>query len=97
MNAIYTTLAIGAGILCGIVSGYLVGRYQAQLIDKIRTLQESREEPPEEPVVTMGAYEPKVFLPQSDDRPVGVIESKTPERVAFETEQAIEREARGIK
>lgn len=44
----------------------------------------------------MGVYAQPKLIPQEDGRKVGVIDTKTPERLAFETEQAIEHEGRRI-
>lgn len=94
--------AIVLVIICIIVVSttlsYLLGRYQNKLVDKIRTLEEQRREPTIEPSVTMGSYmKPKPVSTASDDKATGIAEPKTPERVAWETEQAIEAEGLGHK
>lgn len=76
--------------------GYLAGRYASNLANEIRTLREKSREERAKPAVTMGEYTPPAAVgTTTDDRAVGIVESKTPERVAFETEEAIEKEALG--
>jgi hypothetical protein len=78
--------------------GYFLGRYQSVLIDKIRTLEAGNNQPvPEKPTVIMGGYAPiQAVSTATDDRSAGLVESKTPERVDWETKQAIEKEGRGL-
>lgn len=81
------------------IGGYYVGRYQGSLIDKIRTLeQQGRKPEPEKPVVLMGeSYQPPRQVSTAPDtkRVAGLVETKTPERLDWETTQAIENESRG--
>lgn len=82
-------LAAILGVLGGSALGYLLGRYQSHLVDKIRTLTEqSRQEPlpePEKPVVTGGAYQPpKEVSTSADKKKAGLVETKTPERLDWE-------------
>lgn len=78
------TLVLGVGI------GYLSGRYQATLIDKIRTLEGQTREVAK-PTVTMGVLTPPKAVSESD-APVGIAEAKTPQRVEYEAEQETERQ-----
>ena len=87
MNALLLACIVSMGVIG--VGAYLLGRYQAHLLDKIRTLGE---QPKEEvkPVITMGEYErPKTLT--TTDSPVGLVETKTPQLVEFEAEQETER------
>lgn len=94
-------LGIGA-VVClatGVV-GYLLGRYQSDLIDKIRTLEEqSREKPlePEKPTVAGGAYQPpnEVSNTPSKERRAGLVETKTPQLLEWENDNNIEKQALG--
>lgn len=82
------TLLFGGGI------GYYLGLYQNRLLNKIRTLEEAT--PYEtEPVVTMGAYESTKEINETD-AVTGLVEVKTPQRIEWEAEQAIEKEGRGL-
>jgi hypothetical protein len=84
-------------LLLGGVGGYYLGRYQSHILDKIRTLEEQRREPASKPTITMGEYSaPKPVSTAPDNRAVGLVETKTPERVQYETTEAIEREGRGF-
>lgn len=77
-------------LVLGGVLGYLIGRYQATLIDKIRTLQGQTREVVE-PAVTMGVLTPPRDMGETD-APVGIVESKTPQRVEWEAENATEKQ-----
>lgn len=67
-----------------------MGRYQAALIDKIRQLENNPVELPK-PTITMGVLEPPQQLNETD-APVGLVETKTPQRIEFEVEQETERQ-----
>lgn len=96
MTDAWLLAACGCVVLSGAL-GYLVGRHQAHLLNRIRTLEgQAREPEPEKPTVTMGAYTPAVAVSEDNDKPVGVVEAKTPQRVEWEAEQAIEKEGLGI-
>jgi hypothetical protein len=83
-------------LLLGGTLGYCLGRYQSRLIDKIRTL-EAGNKPKPEPAVTLGAYDtPKEYAPVDNSKPVGLVDPKTPQRIQWEAEQAIEKEGRGL-
>jgi len=77
------TLVLGGGI------GYSLGRYQATLINKIQTLEGQTREV--EPAVTMGVLTPPRDMGETN-APVGIAETKTPQLLDFETEQAIEKQ-----
>jgi hypothetical protein len=83
-------LATLLGIFGGGTLGYFLGRYQSQLVHKIRTLEgQAREEPkpePEKPTVTAGAYAPPREVSTSIDKKqgAGLVETKTPERLDWE-------------
>lgn len=78
------TLVLGGSI------GYLMGRYQTSLVNKIRTLERQTRQVVE-PAVTMGILSPPKAVSESD-APVGIAEAKTPQRVEFEAEQETERQ-----
>lgn len=85
--AVYLPLV---SLVLGGIGGYLMGRYQAALIDKIRTLEgQDRVEP--EPVVTMGVLTPPRDMGETD-APIGVAEAKTAQRVEWEAERETERQ-----
>lgn len=90
-EAIYLPLAT---LVLGLVGGYYLGRYQAALIKRIHELEEATPYEPE-PVVTMGAYsEPKEL--NETDTAVGLVQTKTPQRLDWENEIAVEKEGRGF-
>lgn len=93
----YVSLLVPLLTLCaGGVGGYYAGRYTRGLLNEIRTLREEKSrEPAPKPGVTMGEYTPPQPVSTAVDtkRAVGLVEQKTPERVDWETTQAIEREA----
>lgn len=80
-------------VLAGVL-GYCLGRYQATLIRRIHELEEATPYEPE-PIVTMGAYEQPRELNETD-APVGLVESKTAQRLEWESEQRTEKEGRGF-
>jgi hypothetical protein len=95
---IYVVISIVLlGFICGGLVGYLLGRFQASLVDKIRTLKEQgRQEPtpePEKPVVAGGAYQPprEVSTSTEKKRGAGLVETKTPELLDWENKQEIEK------
>jgi hypothetical protein len=87
--------AVLVAILIG-VAGYMLGRYQAQLVDKIRTLEgQARVEPepePEKPVVAGGAYQPPKAVSSISDKKqrAGLVETKTPELLEWENKNELE-------
>lgn len=85
-------------LLLGGVIGHYIGREQSRLIDTIQSVLQRTEKPPENlPAITMGEYvEPREISNVVDDTPVGLVESKTPQRVEWETSQKIDKEVRGI-
>jgi hypothetical protein len=92
-NAFILGISIGMGLLGSLA--YLVGRYQAALIDKIRTLEGQTREVTPKPSVTMGVLTPPRDVGESD-APVGIAEAKTAQRVEWESEQETERQGRGL-
>lgn len=91
-NALF--LVPGFALLVGGGLGYLLGRYQSQLLDKIRILEEQGRKPKAEPAITLGVYEkPKPI--SGEDKKVGVAEPKTPQQLDWESEQQIEKVALG--
>jgi hypothetical protein len=75
--------------------GYLVGRYQSHLTDKIKSFEDAVPEPEPEPGVTLGVYtEPLTISSPEDTRAVGLVETKTPERLEFEAAQELERQVK---
>lgn len=77
-------------VVCSGVTGYFMGRYQATLLQKIQTLEGQTREVAE-PAVTMGVLTPPREVSESD-APVGIAETKTPQRVEYEAEQETERQ-----
>lgn len=82
-------LPLATMVLSGI-SGYYLGRYQATLVDKIRTLEGQTREVVK-PAVTMGVLSPPKTVSETD-APIGIAEAKTPQRVEYEAEQETERQ-----
>lgn len=92
-NWIDVLISLGALVFVGSL-GYIVGWYQSSLIKRIHELEESTPYEPE-PVVTMGAYsEPKEL--NETDTAVGLVQSKTPQRLDWEAEQKVEKEGLGL-
>lgn len=87
----YVLLCLGTtSCILGWIAGYFIGRYQTILLQKIQTLEgQTREEA--EPTVTMGVLTPPRAVSETD-APVGIAESKTPQRVEYEAEQETERQ-----
>lgn len=83
-----------AALLLGGSIGYCLGIYQNRLLDKIRTLEEATPYEPET-LVTMGAYDKPKEINETDTV-TGLVEVKTPQRIEWEAEQAIEKEGRGL-
>jgi hypothetical protein len=89
-------LAAVLGLFGGGTLGYLLGRYQSQLVNEIRTLKEQgRQEPepePEKPTVVAGAYQPPREVSTSVDKKhkAGLVETKTPELLDWENKNALE-------
>lgn len=95
MNYAFILVLVFTLFIIGLL-GYLAGRYQSLLLGKIKALESQKTKPkPESPTVTMGAYKPPSAVSSPDNRSVGLVEPKTPERVAWEQEQAVEKEALG--
>lgn len=97
---IYATLFLAlACIILGGSAGYFIGRYHSNLLDKLKFLESREPEPVKEvtkPTITMGDYAPPRDISTApDNRSAGLVETKTPERVAWEQEQSIEKEALG--
>lgn len=95
---IYEIILVGvSSLLVGGALGYLLGKYQSQLVNEIRTLREQgRQEPkpePEEPTVTAGAYAPPREVSTSIDKKqgAGLVETKTPERLDWENSNELSR------
>lgn len=83
------TLLVGGGL------GYLLGKHEANLVKSLKQAQDNKK-PVEKPSVLLGAYEPpKEIGNVPDKRPAGLVESKTPERIKWESEQKIDKEALG--
>jgi hypothetical protein len=84
-------------LIGGGIGGYYLGRYQSQLIDKIRTLEAGKKPEPEKPGVIMGSYQPPQGISTTVDskHKAGLVETKTPERLQWETEQKVNKEVLG--
>jgi len=75
--------------------GYLVGYEHRVFKDQISKLQKEK---PVEPDIgfTMGDYKPANEQARvNQDGEVGLVEPKTPERISWETDNSIEKEALG--
>lgn len=96
MTKLFIIIPVLAFIV-GSAVGYLLGRYQASLLDKIQTLEAGQDvEAPPAPTVILGSYRPPSEVSTApDERPAGLVETKTPQRIEWEQEQAIEKEGRG--
>lgn len=86
-----------ASTLIGIILGYVSGYYTRSLRDAIIHLEAERDAPVvETPTITMGTYSPaNPYAANTSAAPVGIAQSKSPQLVEFETEQAIEKRALG--
>lgn len=95
MTNIYVLLSVGTiALVAGGVAGYFVGRYQANLLEQIRTLQARPiEQPPEpeKPTVTGGAYQPPKQISNAIEKKhkAGLVETKTPELLDWENQNEI--------
>lgn len=94
-NAILLVSGIGMGVMYFL--GYRVGRNESILLSKIESLKKNAKPEPEKPAVILS---PEYNAPQQvsnvpDNRAVGLVESKTPERLEWETSQKIEKEVLG--
>lgn len=94
-RVIYVLILGGFCLVVAIgVGGYFVGRFQTQLVDKIRTLEgKQREVPPEpeKPAVTGGAYQPGRAISTAIDkkRSAGLVETKTPQQLDWESQNEL--------
>lgn len=90
MTNIYVLLSVSiTTLVVGGIVGYVLGRYQAGLLEQIRTLQaRPAEEPPkpEKPTVTGGAYQPPKQISNTvkKSQKAGLVETKTPEQLDWE-------------
>lgn len=77
--------------------GYRVGRNESLLLSKIDNLKKNSKPEPEKPTVILGTeyVKPQQVSSSPDERKVGLVESKTPERIEWEANQALEKEALG--
>lgn len=84
-------------VIC-FVSAWLLGFFHRDLKERVDDLQERMKKVEKEPEIgaTMGAYKPvNEFSRVNQDGAVGLVETKTPQRIQFEAEEALRREARG--
>lgn len=79
--------------VAGCVGGYILGRYQSNIMDKIRTLEEQRREKTAKPTVTGGAYEPPKIFSNVPEKKLGagIIESKTPQQLEWEHQEELRK------
>lgn len=88
LGVVCTTVAVGA-------LGYLLGRYQANLVDRIRTLesQDIVTSEPMKPIITGGAYQPPREFSNTVDtkRKAGLVETKTPQQLEWENNNELAR------
>jgi len=85
-------------VLISCAASYWLGFYTHTLKDTISGLKASKTAVhAPEPSITMGQYMPANENAEgSNTAPVGIAESKTPQRIDFETTNAIEKEGRGF-
>lgn len=84
-------------VLCFIFA-WTLGFFHRDLKDKLDDLQERMKKVEKEPEIgaTYGVYKPvNEFARVNQDGEVGLVETKTPQRIQFEAEEALRREARG--
>lgn len=83
------------GVLC-CTGSFLLGWYLRETKEAIKELREKLSKT-ELPVgATLGAYAPvNEFRRTNQAGEVGLVESKTPQRVEFEAQEALRRESRG--
>jgi hypothetical protein len=95
---IYVLLSVGTiAVVAGGVTGYFLGRYQANLLEQIRTLQARPvvEAPPEpeKPTVAGGAYSPprEISNVPNKKQAAGIVESKTPQQMDWEAQEELRK------
>lgn len=84
-------------VIC-FVFAWLLGFFHRDIKDKVDELQSRVSKVEKEPEIgaTLGAYKPvNEFSRVNQDGLVGLVETKTPQRIQFEAEEALRREARG--
>lgn len=90
-----TNASILAAMLCicaGLIGGYLMGFYSRSIKDKLSASQIPVIDI-EPPAVVGGALQPpKRYGDVDDNSPTGLVETKTPQRLDWEAEQAREHE-----
>jgi len=86
-----------ASVLAAGIAGYFIGRYQTNLLEQIRTLQ-NRPVPetplePEKPTVVGGAYQPPREVSNAPDkkRTAGIVEPKTPQQLDWESQEELRK------
>lgn len=82
--------------LLGCIGGYFLGRYQASILNKIRTLEEQARAPkvePEKPTVVGGAYSSvrPISAAVSKSQKAGIVEAKTPELLQWEADEELRK------
>lgn len=85
---------VSIGMLLSGACGYLLGWRNREVAEFIKKFTEHQPETPPDPGVTYGAYRPAGYGPVNEGGETGIAEAKTPQRVSWEADQEIEKEAR---
>lgn len=98
---IYTAILISSclGVVLGTVIGFVFGRYVWHLLSEIDALKALEKEPKpfvEAPTVTMGVLDPPRSIGNTgNNRTAGIVETKTPELLDWEQQEAIKKKVLG--
>lgn len=78
--------------------GVFIGYNFRELRDDLKYIKQKLVDKEPELGATRGAYGPvNEFKRTNQDGPVGLVEAKSPQRVQYEAEESLRREARGEK
>lgn len=82
--------------LLSVFLGFVIGYYHRDIVERVKLLEERSKEKPVELGTTLGEYGPvNEFSRTNQDGPVGLVETKTPQRIEWEAQESLRREARG--
>lgn len=79
-----------------LIVGLALGYFYRDLKDKVVNIQKSLDKKEVKPTVTMGAYVPPKARSNTGESKIGLISSKTPQRLEWEAQERLEKEVKGI-
>jgi len=83
-------------VLLAVLMGFCAGYFYRDLRDRLDSIENKMKEKPVDLGVTLGGYGPvNEYSRTNQDGVVGIVETKTPQRVEWDAQEALRREARG--